>query len=64
MPELVKGLAMSSRQSKELGNLADGDVDRQTEDKTAHDRMRNERNHEPEPYQPEEQKNDPDDKDQ
>ena len=42
MPELVKGLAVSSGQSKELGKLADGNVDRQ----------------------PEEQKNDPDDKDQ
>src|SRR5262249_55183739 len=52
MPELVKGFAVSSGQSKELGKLADGDVDRQPEDETGHDRMRNERNHEPEPHQP------------
>jgi hypothetical protein len=59
MPELVKGVAVGSRQSKELGNLADGNVDRQPEDKTGHDRMRNECDHEPEPHQPAQQENDP-----
>src|SRR5215472_11755854 len=55
MPELIDSLAMAVGQPKDLGRLAYSDMDRQPENESGHNRVRNERGNKSESQQPTQQ---------